>query len=396
MDEINDHSPNPAIVIVAFNRKNSLNRILKSLESAEYPNKEISLIISIDYSETNKDVLEAAQKFNWIHGNKTINYQNENLGLKKHILKSMEYVYEYENIIMLEDDLYVSPDFYNYTIKALGFVREDNDIAGISLYKHEFNVHTTRNFSNFSDGFDNWYFQFASSWGQAWNKAQITSFLNWFENKPIIDNCQEIPSYVRQWSEKSWLKYFIAYAVLQNKFFLYPSYSLTTNFGDQGTHMDTTTSCYQVPLLFQRKRKYNFSKLDESLSIYDSFYENIRLSEILNIDKKNLTVDLYDYKKDYSKRYVLTSAVLDFKIVRSFGKYLKPHDANVINDIEGSDLFLYDTEVSEGNTGTKDRFNDILYDFKHVTIASSYILLLGNLKKRIKSYLNRMTKWFKS
>ena len=42
--------------------------------------------------------------------------------------------YEYGSVIVLEDDLFVSPFFYKYAVEAQEFYRDDNRIGGISLY----------------------------------------------------------------------------------------------------------------------------------------------------------------------------------------------------------------------------------------------------------------------
>ena len=240
---------NTPIVIVAYNRPRSLKRLLGSIEAASYPSSEIELIISIDFAPDNDDVLEIANKFQWNHGKKTVNYQENNLGLRKHILKCGDLSLKYGSVIVVEDDLFVSPNFYNYTTSALKFCEENGrQVGGISLYNHQLNVHTRANFMALDDGYDNWYFQFASSWGQAWNAAQWKEFMAWYQAKPIIDDDIRVPEYVRSWSEKSWLKYNIAYLIDKNKFFLYPKISLSTNFSD------AWNPCWQRPALFIKFR----------------------------------------------------------------------------------------------------------------------------------------------
>ena len=123
---------NPPIVVVGFNRPVSLKRILASLNQAYYPeHTTIKLIISIDKSDTNKEVLAIAENFEWKFGEKTVNYQKENLGLRKHIIQCGNYSLKYESVIILEDDLFVSPNFYLYAQKALGF---SNDKKYISTF----------------------------------------------------------------------------------------------------------------------------------------------------------------------------------------------------------------------------------------------------------------------
>ena len=352
--------------MVAFNRERSLRRLLQSLESAHYPKADIELFISIDYAADNADILKIADNFSWNHGKKSVIYHRENLGLRKHILTCGDLSIKHGSIIILEDDLFVSPDFYNYAIQALKFSEDKESIGGISLYNHQLNVHTLQNFSPFEDGFDNWYFQFASSWGQAYSKAMWEGFMNWYQKTSSIDNETSIPAYVRSWSEKSWLKYNIAYLIVDKKFFLYPKVSLTTNFSDAGTHVGNDSTIYQVPLMGTKNKKYSFSLPEESSSTYDAYYENMGLSKVLGINEAELTVDLYGYQNQFSTRYVLSPNILNYRIIKSYGKSLKPRDANIIYNIAGNELFLYDLQIDEKNENKTDQHRAILYDHKQI------------------------------
>tara|TARA_R110002020_G_scaffold91560_2_gene222278 strand:+ start:9245 stop:10414 length:1170 start_codon:yes stop_codon:yes gene_type:complete len=383
------NSSTPAIVVVAFNRPRSLDRLLKSLGSAHYPETSIPLIISIDKAENNGDVLLMAESFDWPFGDKKVNYQEENLGLRKHILQCMGYAAEYGSMILLEDDLFVAPGFYKYTVQALDFVGNDPKIAGISLYNHQFNVHVGQNFSPLEDGFDNWYFQFASSWGQAWTKTQTEQFLEWYHTSPKINERQHIPQNVRQWSDKSWLKFHIAYLVEKDLFFLYPKISLSTNFSDAGTHIGNDTTTYQVPLMYDAEKKYHFSKVSRSLSVYDAFFENTNLGPLLDLIGDESTIDLYGYQKP-NKRFFLSSAILDFKVVRSFGKSLRPLDANIMFGIEGEDFFLYDTSVIVQNNKTKNQTREIIYQIKHLSHKKAGYLYWHLTTTRLKGLLVKL------
>ena len=75
------------IVVVAYNRLESLKRILASLSRGEYPREPVELIISIDRGD-NQEVLQYADAFPWPYGEKRVIYRPENLGLKRHILTS--------------------------------------------------------------------------------------------------------------------------------------------------------------------------------------------------------------------------------------------------------------------------------------------------------------------
>lgn len=383
----------PAIVIIAFNRPKSLARLLKSVAVADFANKKsIHLIISIDKGDNNQDVLQIAQQFDWGFGEKKIFYQNENLGLRRHVVKCASLSEQYGSIILLEDDLLVSPQFYNFALQALEFSLNKDYIGGISLYNHQFNVNAKSNFSPIEDGFDNWYLQFASSWGQAWTNTQWNSFIKWYNNQDEnLIPCKNIPSNVTRWSSKSWLKYFIYYLVEENKFFLYPKMSLTTNFSETGTHINQDSTIYQVPLSYAQNTIYNFSDLIQSKSCYDVFFENCKLSHSLGIKQENLCIDLYGTKsmEQSKKQYLLSSRVYDFKIVKSFARQLKPRDANIISDIPGNEFFLYKTSVRVKNPNKTNFYNSILYDIKHITRRDSKKLFLLMYSKRLILFIKK-------
>ncbi|GGW40888.1 glycosyltransferase [Arenibacter certesii] len=378
------------IVVIAYNRPRSLRRLLDSLSKATYPDRNVPLIISIDHSDTNKEVLQIATDFEWLFGIKTVVYSDVNLGLRKHVLKCGNYATEYGNVILLEDDLYVSPCFYEYTLKALEFTKGKEYIGGVSLYNHQFNVHKVVNFTAIDDGFDNWYFQFASSWGQAWSKTHWEEFYTWYKNQGVLPPNPETPDNVTAWSEKSWLKYYIVYLIEKNKFFLYPKVSLTTNFSDQGTHAVKDSSTYQVSLLHYAAKNFNFSKLEESNSTYDAFFENLKLHKLLELNKHELCVDLNGYRKVYNKRYILTTQILNFEIVKSYGKALKPIDANIIANIPGNEIFLYDSSKTVTNIITIDKLQNILYNIKYISYRDALYLFVSMTKMKISSVINKL------
>lgn len=337
------------IVVVAYNRAKSLARILKFISKGYYPNHEIPLIISIDKGD-NADVIQVADDFNWEYGEKKVVCQPKNLGLRAHIIQCASLSEQYGSVIILEDDLLVSPNFYNYTQAALEFSANDDQIGGISLYNHQYNVHTSDPFYPMEDGYDNWYFQFASSWGEAWSVKQWKNFIRWYEENKEIDLASDnFPAYVAAWSPKSWLKYFIKYLVETDRYFIYPRISLSSNFSDKGEHaIGEDNTAFQVPMLMGKKTEYNFSALNESEAVYDAFYENVKLADSLNVSP--VTVDLYGYKEKCSTRYLLTCKLLNHKIVKSYACSMRPHEANIAENLPGEDFFLYDMESEAKNT----------------------------------------------
>lgn len=211
---------NIAIVTVAYNRVKSLSRLLNSLLCADIDNA--PLIISIDKSNTN-EVERYANDFIWPYGEKKVITHKENLGLRKHILSIGQLLDYYDAVIVLEDDIIVAPGFYKFAVAATKFYCNDNNIAGISLYNYPFNYQTFEPFDALKSEYDVYFMQIAMSWGQVWMRDSWRRFYNWYEQtKHNKLACINNIYCFKEWGEKSWLKYHIAYCIDQNKYFVYP------------------------------------------------------------------------------------------------------------------------------------------------------------------------------
>lgn len=342
------------IIVIAYNRVESLKRILHSLQKARYDDAPVRLLISIDKSD-NDEISRIAQDFLWEHGEKIVEIHAEHLGLHKHVIQCGNFTERFGNIIMLEDDLYVSPNFYWYTKNALSFYQSDKRIAGISLYSMRVNETARRPFEPLKSNGDTFFMQLASSWGQAWNFVQWQDFKKWYiQNASTnINENSNLPSNIISWPESSWKKYFMKYLVEKNKYIVYPYLSYTTNFGDKGTHFTENTDIFQVPLDMSDAPIFQFCRLEESNSVYDIFYENINLYKALKKLPEQLTIDLFGTKKTNAfKRYVLTSQFLNYKLIQSFNSALRPHELNIMENLHGTKLFLYDTRTEEEDQKT--------------------------------------------
>lgn len=355
----------PAIVVVGYNRPKSLKRLLSSLKAANYPpDTDIPLVISLDYcndQETTNSLEIVVSNFKWAYGKMETIRHPKKLGLKNHILFCGSLTERFETVIVLEDDLFLSNGFYNYTIASINFYGQDNRISGISLYSHQNNPYLRRSFQPLEDGSDIFFLQFASSWGQVWNKAQWTSFMRWFRQEHDVKSDDFLPDEVIAWPETSWLKFFIKYMVECEKFFVYPRVSLSTNFGDPGTHFSIEDSYYQVSILL-RDKKYQFVPLNESLAVYDSFFE--LKPEVLNkltdrFHGESYTVDLYGSK---NRLKIQTQKLLTiqecFSAYYTFGDVMKPSILNIVNDIRGETFKFCDTSSLCNNKNTNLKQNN--------------------------------------
>ncbi|MFZ4105146.1 glycosyltransferase [Flavobacterium sp.] len=333
----------PAIIVAAYNRPSSLIRLLSSLLKAVYES-DVTLVISIDKSDS-EDVFEVANKFEWNNGKKVIIKHNENLGLKKHILSCGNLTREYGSIILLEDDLYVSPFFYVYASNALQFYDTDVNIAGISLYSHALNVHAKLPFTPLQDDSSVFFLQLPASWGQAWNYKQWNFFMQWFDSPLNDENYKSIaiPVNIAKWPSTSWLKIFTKYIIENNKYFVYPTISLTTNFADSGVHFNRKFSYVQV-VLQSIAINYEFKTFNDSSCVYDSYFELLPSKlkiKAISLSNYDFEVDLYGYKPllEIDKPYFLTTQ--DCQIFeKSYGLDFKPIEFNVFEENMGKDIFL--------------------------------------------------------
>lgn len=383
-----DNYLNPAVVVIAYNRPDSLQRLLNSLLYSNYQKfKKIKLVISIDYSN-NLKVFEIAKDFNWVYGEKTIIRHDKNLGLKAHVLACGELSKFYGSIIVLEDDLVVSPFFYSYAVQSLSFFKDDESLAGISLYSPEYNENAKMKFIPANDGFDNFFAQIPSSWGQVWTKSHWQSFMTWYDKNNSAEDLEvNIPKVFAEWkSSSSWKKYFAIYLIRCKKYFVFPRISLTTNMGDAGTHHLKTTSFLQVPLLLGDK-KFNFNHLTDSTSVYDSYYELIPecLKKLVpQLEDFDFECDFYGTKKieNITKPYVISSQK-SRSMIKSYGLKIFPQEMNVVLNIEGNFFGLFHREELRENSWNKKIEHYILFE-RDAGIRKYLSIIAWSFLKRFK------------
>ena len=128
--------------------------------------------------------------------------------------------------IFLEDDLEVSPHFYEYTIEAIEFYQSEN-IAGISLYSYAIAESSFQPFHAVEDGMDNYFMQFPSSWGQCFAAEQWDGFEDFISENTFSK--VTYPAFVNAWKSESWKKDFLGYMLHNDSYFVYPRMSLTSS-----------------------------------------------------------------------------------------------------------------------------------------------------------------------
>lgn len=370
-----------AICVIAYNRVDSIKRALTSIQNGIYDNDQVDLFISIDYSGENA-VESLADSFDWQYGKKKVIAHKENLGLRKHILSCGELTYEYDGLIVLEDDVYVAQSFYLYAKACVSKYCYDDSIAGISLYSFHLNYHNWLPFEPLQSNSDVYLMQNAQSWGQVWMPRQWQMFKNWYEDNSEDFEClPHLPKSICSW-KKSWLKYHTRYCIETNKYFIYPYMALSTCFSDTGEHTLSSSSLIQVQLCPADKHDFNLNPT----VVYDAFFENTKIAEALGIESKDICIDIYGEKLNRTKcRYWLTREIKDYKIIQSFGLQLKPMETNIFHSIDGNVVFLYDTSIQKLNERKLNQlsFFEYLYNLK-AGVRNTFINFQRSLARYLK------------
>lgn len=339
-----------ALVIIAYNRISSLKRLLQSLEQGYYDEEDnVPLIISIDKSNTD-EVERFADEYEWEFGDKIVVKHQQNLGLKRHVLSQGKWLEEYDAIVVLEDDVVVAQDYWHYVKQCVVRYQHMDEIAGISLYGFSVNYHLFHPFIPLhKDENDVYMMHCAMSWGEVWMRNAWKKFYEWYKNNKDFYPSSNLPESICSWGDKSWLKYHTRYCIEENKFFVFPYVSYSTNFGDCGTHvLSSSNSIYQVPLLQGKNRSLSLPNIRDAV-IYDGFFENTGLYSALGLSPSECCLDLNgaNGNKEH-KKYWLTTKRLPYKVMRHYALKMRPLELNVLKDVnEGTGIYLYDISASE-------------------------------------------------
>jgi hypothetical protein len=379
----------PAVVVLGYERPESLARLLASVAKADYRRcAQVTLVLSLDKSGTGA-ALETARTFDWPHGPKRLIERPSRLGFFDHVIACADLTAEYGSIILLEDDLYVTPDFYNYAAQALAFYADEPSVAGISLYGTRVNEYTPIHlpFQPLADGSPVFFLQKGLPWGWAVSQSQWGRFREWFaDGYPEISVRDELPARVISWPASSLSKVFIKYLAESRRYVVYPRQSLSSNFGPSGAHRAAAGNHFQVPLdMSIRPRR--FSRIEESAAVYDSHCELLpdRLDRLTDRFRgRRYAVDLYG-TRDLEKvdaDFVLTTRRTT-RPLQSFARSLMPMEINIVEGIPGNDIVFceksaVDAAPASDATGT---LRALEYFFADIPFGDRSIAELGALRQ---------------
>ena len=129
---------------------------------------------------------------------------------------------------------------------------------------------------------------------------------------------------------------------------------------------------------------------------YDVYFENLNLISYISENHmiKDVCVDLYGQKQKYNSRYVLTTKHLNYKVIDSYGMLMTPIELNILYDVKGMDIFLYDLAVRKKNELYNKHyiFSQINYYIKYLSFRESLIYCKRRFRISLAEIWNRMRK----
>lgn len=394
-------------MIPAYKREKSLLRLLRSINEANFSDKDIHLIISID-GEPDPRVISVAENFSFKNGTVEIVKHEANIGLYRHVLECADYSEKFGSVIILEDDLIVGPAFYEFARRALTFYDEDESISGIALYSQRFNESALLPFEPLESEWPVYFMQLGCSWGQAWTKKQWGDFKDWHLKKGPGNSLKKpgIPRNIQKWENSSWKKHYNHYLIEQDKYMVYPYSSFTSNCTDSiGSHMKYLLNTFQVPLNMSESLGdgFKFPEFNGTSIRYDCFMESKSkiIEEWSGHSLNEIELDLYGSKPVEllsKKKYVITSKK-GKNPVRSYPLSFRPIELNLkfeISQNKNSFLHLFKTgNVYDKNSLTKSAYYQLAEYFLYIPIDSRRFASMY-FKEYLKGVIGRILNLFRS
>ena len=374
------------IVVSAYNRADSLARILGSLARAHYPSVSIPLIISLDAGGPG-GALEVAHAFDWPYGPKHVVPHPTQLGMRDHAFACVDRLEDYEQLIFLEDDSYVGQTFYQFALGVAAHLSADESLFAASLYAFDYCEFDGLSFAPLKTGEDMFLMKSASTWGVVFSRQQWRAFRDWHaHHKDGTRGAQFIPDAVNNWPKTSWKKFINRFLSDTNRYYVYPYASQLTHFGDRGTHFSADSGNFQVPTLHtgdQTMRPLRFA-LDRAVR-YDEFWEMEPPESLKSALGCDFEMDLRRIKQpsQYRQPFVVTSRQPE-RFRRGFDNSLWPLEANVLAGSPGDLLRLFERSETDAQLVSPSRATpaEVRKYMKDIGARQELRLVWDRLKKR--------------
>lgn len=349
------------VKILTYNRLPSLQRLVSSLSKVKYK-QPINIEFEIEGGAPVK-LQEYVSNLSWERGETKVHNRVVKGGLIQAVIESWEPQTDTEAAIFLEDDIEVSPYFFNWLDAGMQILQTpslgipSSRVLGISLYTPRLieTVHPKQKIE-----FDNlvpnnvFLYQLPCSWGALYFPNHWRQFRAYMRHRLQMEDHVEVYGSTTNGWKGSWKKFMVEFMWINDLFMLYPNYqnqtSFATNHLEPGEHIkvnDTThnPADFVVPLM-------------DSPPV-------IQVSKDLN--SKMYMVDLFgDIEHQYaSKSWFRSRGKQECKHQKSWGKKLC--------NVTSKETILFDLN--------RDKYTVLLsmFDWKRIDIA------LRSIRSLIKS-----------
>jgi len=282
------------VILFAYNRPNHIKRTIESLLKNKEV-KETDLFIFSDAPKREEDKLKVEQVRKYLYTvnqfqSVTITEREVNYGLGKNIIDGVTGILaNYGKVIVLEDDLIVSPYFLEYMNEGLELYENDDRVISIHGYVYPVKEKLPETF--FLKGTDclGW-----GTWKRGWNifepdgnlllkKILETDQTNSFDYNHAYPFTQMLKDQI-EGKNNSWAVRWYASAFLNDKYTLYPGKSLVYHAGGDGSGTNTGYDSQLDVSLSKEPIKLNKINVEQNISAYNSFmkfYKTISHPSIL-------------------------------------------------------------------------------------------------------------------
>lgn len=282
-----DEEPVARLIVITMDREESLKRLLDSLGKAHYGEDHVDLDIWIDRANdkpVHEGVLHACQTIDWKQGTKTVHKRAANAGLYQQWIYTWNITEETtEFAVILEDDLEVSPAFYQWLRVARAAYAQDSDVGAFTLQRSTLRPRQVKGVAtgplDISSEHPVFKYRLLGTWGFAPQRDTWVEFRKWFEEKtakgdqPYVDGLVTTQWYKSQekngFAPNMWSQWWIKFVDEKGYFtvtgHLPDGTTLASNWRESGLHYSKNRPSADFPIF--RGNDEQFVMPDNPISI---------------------------------------------------------------------------------------------------------------------------------
>ncbi len=289
------------VVLFVFNRHENLADTLACLKA----NSITKLYVFSDGPRNQDDVAGIAKvreiiaQIDWVEA-EIIEHQ-ANQGLSQSIQNGLSYVFKkHETAIVVEDDIKIAPDFYNYAVQALEGYRQDKNVMGITGLRYPFKrdgLDAARYDAFFTPRFSSWGW---ATWRDRWQRVSfdLEAVKSAIKSKSDFDPSiagADIPGTIQALLDDNltgcWDVFVLIHMLLNNKLFVWPRYNMVTNTGLlEGSHANGIAPSWKLKWETNPSTGWKLpghAKVDENiLRDFRQFFLNISSKEGISMKQQ--------------------------------------------------------------------------------------------------------------